>query len=134
MIELDNFTKHYLVAALWSSTDDDCNPLDDNYNLSDIHPDSVQSAIDDCIRFQQDNKTILEIAYEFYNDAGMSSHPDAGSPEACAGHDYWLTRNHHGSGFWDRGMGPIGQELTEIAHKEGGVYLYVGDDEMLYFC
>lgn len=33
-------------------------------------------------------------------------HPDQ------AGHDFWLTRNGHGAGFWDRGLGDAGDTLT----------------------
>jgi hypothetical protein len=62
--------------------------------------------------------------------------------EERAGHDYWLTRNGHGAGFWDR------EELTGIivgARNETNVgdvlsdrcrhrdvSLYAGDDGKLY--
>lgn len=45
-----------------------------------------------------------------------------------AGHDFWLTRNRHGAGFWDRGLGALGDRLTDAAHAFGEVYLYVNDD------
>ena len=48
------------------------------------------------------------------------------------GHDLWLTRNRHGAGFWDRGLGEIGDKLTELAHSYGGVTLYIGDDGKIY--
>ena len=35
-------------------------------------------------------------------------------------YDYWLTRNHHGSGFWDRSLGPVGDRLTELS--DDGTY------------
>ncbi len=35
------------------------------------------------------------------------------------GHDFWLTTNGHGSGFWDRGL-PNGNELTKICAKFRG--------------
>lgn len=44
------------------------------------------------------------------------------------GIDFWLTRNHHGAGFWDRGMGDLGEKLTSIAHTMGERSLYEGDD------
>ena len=34
-------------------------------------------------------------------------------------HDFALTRNRHGAGFWDRGLGDIGARLTEAAHAYG---------------
>lgn len=44
------------------------------------------------------------------------------------GHDFWLTRNHHGSGFLDRGLGQVGDILTAAAKSFGEVNLYVDDD------
>ncbi|WP_435634332.1 hypothetical protein ACSC9U_18330 [Pseudomonas solani] len=50
----------------------------------------------------------------------------------CAGHDFWLTRNGHGAGYWDRGLGDLGDKLTAAAKTFGGVDLYLGDDELVY--
>jgi hypothetical protein len=52
-----------------------------------------------------------------------------------AGHDFWLTRNGHGAGFWDREelvIGRLGEFLTECADKMGGCYTYAGDDGLVY--
>ena len=50
-----------------------------------------------------------------------------------AGHDFWLTRNHHGAGFWD-GDWPedVDEKLTEASHSWGEMDLYVGDDGRVY--
>jgi hypothetical protein len=41
-------------------------------------------------------------------------------------HDFWLTRNHHGAGFWDGDYEtPIGEKLTEISESFGEVHLYL---------
>lgn len=45
-----------------------------------------------------------------------------------AGHDFALTRNHHGAGFWDRGLGRIGDMLTDEAHAYGSHYIAISDD------
>lgn len=50
-------------------------------------------------------------------------------PEARAGHDFWLTRSRHGTGFWDRGLGELGDRLTEAAHGYGSP-----DDHIPYDC
>lgn len=45
------------------------------------------------------------------------------------GHDFWLTSQGHGAGFWDRGLGEVGDALTDSANGYGdlvGLYL---DDE-----
>jgi hypothetical protein len=50
----------------------------------------------------------------------------AWTPEQ-AGHDFWLTRNGHGSGFWDRQL-EGGDVLTAIAKTFGELGVYVPDD------
>lgn len=35
------------------------------------------------------------------------------------GYDFFLTRNRHGAGFWDRGYGSRGDALTKLAHSFG---------------
>ena len=47
-------------------------------------------------------------------------------------HDWVLTRNRHGVGFWDRGLGIAGELLTRGAHFDGEVDAYVGDDGLVY--
>lgn len=48
------------------------------------------------------------------------------------GHDFWLTRNNHGAGFWD-GDWELGNELTELALRFGNVDVYLHDG-ILYQC
>ncbi len=45
-----------------------------------------------------------------------------------AGHDFWLTRNGHGAGYWDGDLQDhIGESLTECARLAGACELYVND-------
>jgi hypothetical protein len=113
---MDRMVDAYLTAALWSSTDDDDEPLDKNYGISDIAPEAVRQARADVKRF-------IERAGVLIADI---------SPDSV-GHDFWLTRNYHGAGFWDRGYGPKGDELTKISHGFGEKDAYVGDDGKVYF-
>jgi hypothetical protein len=47
-------------------------------------------------------------------------------------HDFWLTRNGHGAGFWDGDYEKnIGQKLTDISHSFGEVYLYLNDENRI---
>jgi len=116
---MDAFTKAYLEAALWSSNDnaDDQGgePLDSNYSFGDIASETLASIKSDCEAFQRDHAE------------------DIGSNVEQAGHDFWLTRNHHGAGFWD-GDWPeeVGERLTDASNAYGGVDLYVGDDGFIY--
>jgi hypothetical protein len=110
---MDTFTKAYIEAALWSSTDDDDKPLDDNYTMADIHPDTLFKMVADCTDFQAAND--------------LSEGTDK-----QAGHDFWLTRNGHGAGFWDGDWSETGDKLTEACKAWPEVYLYVGDDGRIY--
>jgi hypothetical protein len=49
------------------------------------------------------------------------------------GHDFWLTRNRHGVGFWDRNLGGLGEQLTTHARKFGELSAYTGGDSLVYF-
>lgn len=112
---MDAFTQAYITAALWSSHDDADEYLDANYTVSDLAPETIIQMSADCAAFCADNAALLE---------GLDSEQ--------AGHDFWLTRNGHGAGFWDRGLGDIGLRLTEAAKAYGERGLYVGDDGRIY--
>lgn len=52
---------------------------------------------------------------------------------AQVGHDFWLTRNGHGTGFWDRGHPEwLGKALTKASKPYGTADLYVGDDGCIH--
>jgi hypothetical protein len=113
------FVDAYLEAALWSSSvGDDERPLDDQgYTIHDFAQEAIDEAVLESNDFIRANRKDLE---------------QVGSP-AQHGHDFWLTRNRHGAGFWDRGYGEIGKRLTENAHPYGDANAYVGDDRRVYF-
>ena len=50
---------------------------------------------------------------------------------ADIGHDFMLTRNGHGAGFWDRGLGDLGDRLTAAAKAYGEQMVVVGSDGVL---
>jgi len=112
--------KSYLATALWSSTDDDCEPLDSNYDIRDFSKEDLYRAKRDLINFFDMAKELLD------------KEKEQGITEGQIAHDFWLTRNGHGAGFWD-GMYENGDELTEIAGKFKGIDIYVGDDNKIYF-
>ena len=50
---------------------------------------------------------------------GMSPEPEWDAWDQLA-HDWILTRNHHGAGFWDGDwIEPVASHLTNLAHKSG---------------
>lgn len=48
------------------------------------------------------------------------------------GHNFLLSRNHHGTGFWDRGLGDLGDRLHKASDPYGNTDTYVGDDGQIY--
>lgn len=120
------FFDAYVECALWSSTDNSepngGSPLDENYGPEDIAPETLQRMREDCEAFQRDNAELL------------AQVPDLGrwTTDEFNGHDFWLTRNRHGAGFWDRGYGALGRQLTDAAHAWGSFDLYIGDDGQIY--
>ena len=116
---MNKITLAYLVAALWSSTQDDDSPFDDDYGVEDFSPESIEAAEKDISDFLGllDAENILW--EEFLGEEQF-------------GHDFWLTRNGHGAGFWDRGLGNLGEKLTEWAHSYGSSDVYLGDDGKVY--
>lgn len=46
------------------------------------------------------------------------------------GHDVALTRNGHGAGFWDRGLGEAGDVLTNWAETLGTLHIFHGHDSI----
>jgi len=116
-MKTDIIKHHYIIAALWSSVDDAGEPLDNKYTAHEIAPESLEKMTDDCEAFFVKAGKLLET-----------------SELNCEqiGHDFWLTRNGHGTGFWDRGLGDVGNKLTTLSKEFGEVWLYVGDDDLIY--
>jgi len=109
------FLSSYLQCALWAETDGD-NPLDKNYLVADIAVETKAKMEADCRAFFEKNYHLLD--EQFGN----------------AGHDFWLTRNGHGAGFWDGSWEEHGDELTEASKAFGEFELSVGDDKKIYSC
>ena len=113
----------YLECALWSSYDGDKEEYLDTlgYSAVDMAEHTLSVMYSDCGRFYFDN-------WELINNLLDACLTDCEQ----IGHDLWLTRNGHGAGFWDRGLGDAGDTLTQAAHVMGEFSLYVGDDNRVY--
>jgi hypothetical protein len=110
------FVDAYLEAALWASMDDDGRPLDEKYRVRDFAQKAIDKSIDESNDFILVNRKDLESV----------------GNESQHGHDFWLTRNRHGAGFWDRGYGAVGKRLTDAAQAYGEAYVYAGNDGKLH--
>lgn len=149
---LDEFTQGYIEALFFT----ECEPgtsidgksgtkwnpetmssLPGEVGFMDFSPDQVATIAADCKRYQEINAALLARAY------GMEVDGLAYSPER-AGHDFLLTRNGHGAGFWDRTFKnddgerdrEIGDELAATCGYRGqdfsAVSAYLGDDGKVY--
>lgn len=116
-MSIDTIAHHYAIAALWSSTGDDDEPLDAAHDVSDIAPDTLAAMRKDCEAFATQAQALID-------ETQLS--------DEQIGHDFWLTRNGHGAGFWDRGLGDAGDKLTALCKGFGEVWLYVGDDGLIH--
>lgn len=105
IVDIPAMLAGYLECALWSSTAEDGVPLDADFFETDFTPESQAAAREDCFDF------VAQCAAQGLGFSGLES--------SAIGHDLWLTRNHHGAGFWDRGLGALGDRLTSIANDMG---------------
>lgn len=113
------FYQGYVTCAFWTSSTDDDKPLDQVASEDDLAPEAAEQMEADCTKFINENTALL------LSVMGKES-------ATRAGHDFWLTRNHHGAGFWDRDLGEPGDKLTKAAQAFPERSLIVGDNGKIY--
>lgn len=102
-------TKHYILCAVWSDgTENEC--------ISEFSDAASQTSTKDVHKFL--------LLIEGFMPAFLTT-----QTIAQIGHDFWLTRNGHGAGFWDRDLGALGAKLSKIAESFGEVYLLLEQDD-----
>lgn len=115
------FTEHYARTMLWANTysadeqdsevrAEDWQTPSDNWGLSAFGSASQLSITADCEDFVLAQWPLL-----------------SDLDPAQSGHDFALTRNGHGAGFWDRGIGERGDILTAASHAYGTSSAWFGD-------
>ena len=116
-----DFIQALIACALWSTYDhadpSGGEPLENNFCESDFDPVT---------------KAIIDTDCEAFMDANASNLVDY--PANAAGHDFFLSRNGHGAGFFDHDHGTKEQcnILQEASRAFGETDIYVGDDKKLY--
>ena len=130
----EDFIIGYKAASLWSSFNDTeqtdyCEYLDEKYDITDFDNDANKTIEADCLKFLQANHDDL---VEYADNVSYNSEESL-SPYEVAGHDFWLTRNGHGAGFWDRNGidDDLGNRLTDASREFGECFIYVNDDQTL---
>lgn len=133
--ELNPFTRGYIAAMLFSTNDESDEqggePLDSNYDIEDINPDSLAKIIEDCNKFIEHNE------HRFIDAPDENCSDGTWTAEESAGYDFWMTRVGHGVGFWEsERKEKYGKEnaeaMDEYSRKAGEVWPIVGDDNKIY--
>lgn len=124
---LDAMFDGAITALLWSENDDDGEPYNRNYGVVDIHPNATTELWEAIVGlvFTIPNETMAML--DFYAGTDRGREWPAGE---LFGHDFTLSSNGHGVGFWDRGAGELGDRIHAMCVSEYN--LYQGDDGKLY--
>ena len=119
MREHGEFVSAYIEALLWAESGDDDSPLGKDAMPEELSADAMADIERDCALFLAE-PTIAEL---------VDKHG-----ETKCGHDFWLTRRHHGAGFWDGDYPKDAEDalMTQCA-KFHDPDPYRGDDGMIYF-
>lgn len=120
MIDYETFSDGMLRGAAecvqWQASDlsDEGNgyPITDG---GDEHTEAVEEII------REDVLDFLRLALQECPAAFQCDRYTGASGGDMFGHDFILSANHHGTGFWDRGLGDIGDKLHELAGHSYGV-------------
>jgi hypothetical protein len=114
---LEEMVNGYLECALWSThaylEEGEENPKtwdEHNYAVSDISEKGMKQATEDCEAF-------LKEALPLLTEEEKRDTPHY-SWESYLGHNFWLTREGHGAGFWD-GRYENGDALTKLCKPWG---------------
>lgn len=122
--DMDDFVKGYAKAMLFTAPeDDDGKQLDSEYDWTDFSAESLKKMTDDCTTFRDKSgvEWTMLMKQPLPADVGCSA-------EEYAGHNFALTRNHHGTGFWDRGYPKkLANALTKLSQAFGESNVYEQD-------
>jgi len=121
--EFEQFFRSYVETALWAEVPEYSYfsegmgeeyldmPGYYEYDQHDFDQDDIDAA---------SLQTMREEAEDFLKQA----YPLVRENLSRAGHDFDLTRNHHGAGFWDGEWGKYGDRLTDLSHPYGELSLW----------
>ena len=139
---LDEVTHGYISAMLWANavcahescenrdSGSDCEHTNNHgYGVEDVTAED-RSDID---AFVTDFVLSNPADFLAYYEGQRGDHgPGADTPADYFGHDMALTRNDHGAGFWDRGLGELGDRLTDAISPYGSAEVWIGEDRITF--
>ena len=134
---MDAVITSYIETGLWS---EGCQGT-----ASHLHSDPSTCRGEDCdsslshdLNLSADNLSPAaardaEADIEAFVKSCLEDRPDVfdGIAPDMIGYDFWLTRNGHGAGFWDRGLGERGDWLTSMSKPYGSARMYVIADDVV---
>lgn len=136
--KLPQFVQGYIEAAFWLAPDGSCEGDDDfrDKGFADMPDETVRKILEECEAFRNANAEAIDALIADGGPKDEDGVPKDHYDERKAGRDFWLTRNGHGVGYWDRGFdgeaGEIAERLSEAAEAAGATDLYLGDDGLVY--
>lgn len=118
LTEVEDIARGYAHAATWTDLHIESRP-------DELGSGAYEYGLDE---FDDESQAIVRrIAFAFAlangDDvdaylANIAVPHDSTAGEMC-GHDLYLTSVGHGAGFWDRGLGALGDKLTEASKGSG---------------
>lgn len=126
--QVQDIVNGFMEAEVWvglAFLDDDTPPADDYIDMNDLTADvreDMEATVRDFVAYV--DATVSEAHVSEYMEA-------VGGDPVRFGHDFALTRQGHGAGYWDRGAGEAGEALTDAAKAfpGDGLHVYVDSDD-----
>jgi hypothetical protein len=114
--DLSDFAQGYVEALFFCAQGDDDGM--DVATFADLSLGALCRIVADCDAFGEQWGDLDEIAPDY--------------DRRQAGRDFWFSRCGHGVGFWDRGLGEVGDRLHDLAQSFGNLDPYMDDDGKVY--
>lgn len=114
--QIETAADHYITCAIWAECPEGTTPRATK-RTHEIAREIVR-------RFVTVNNGLVDLLFA-QEDYGW--HYGRREPECALGHDLWLTTHGHGTGFWDRDLGELGDQLSSVCdsvyHKTGRAWM-----------
>lgn len=134
--QIDEVWRGYVQAMLWANAVCDVEDCEDRAAGGDCkHVNDAMSTfeVEDVRNPEQARREVEDMVlgnlrdFREYLDA-RESRPEDGSVASHFGHDFALTRNGHGAGFWDRGLAELGDRLSAASKPYGKAHIFIDED------
>ncbi len=118
--------QHAIETLLWIAPDDTT-----DYDDARLSPDLETKLRSEWIAFAIQAS---ELGFDPEEHRVGPIDPSQGDERAYMAHDWILTRNRTGCGFWEAGRWAeeFRQPLTDLCHRQGEIELYLGDDQLIH--